>query len=548
MACAPPTEGRHRGPAAYPDEVLFRRPTEPPLPTGGPGEDADLTVEAPAAQEVGVAPWPELWRRRVSARVEQSPHYAWIVLATALFGLFSVGFTITILSLSIPTISADLDSPRSTLTWLVTGPILAFAIFGPTAGKLADLYGSRRVYLISLGGAIVFAGLTAVAWSAESLIAFRVLGATAGAATGPASMALINRLFPRERRVQAMGYWSMVAAGGPVIGAVVGGPIVEQFSWRWIFIAQVPLTMAGWLVAYGIYPDTERGRRTRFDVAGSVTLALGIASVLIAINRGPELGWGSPVVIGGLVLCPVMLASFVAIERRTEHPLIPLAYFRRRNFAFPIVTQFFLNFTYMGGFLLTGFLLQDVLGYSVSKTSVVSIARPIVFTITGPIAGYIAVKVGERSIAVAGALALVMSMVGMAMVGPGTSDGFIVVALGLSGFALGASGPSLAASIANAVDEADLGIAGATQQMASQVGSTVGMQILVTIQIAREGVAGQAASYHTAYLVGAAVAALGVVTAAFVRSTRKAEALDAARGGGAPKGAPTSSSRELEPA
>jgi predicted MFS family arabinose efflux permease len=240
-----------------------------------------------------------------------------------------------------------------------------------------------------------------------------------------------------------------------------------------------------------------------------------------------------------------MLASFVAIERRTEHPLIPLAYFRRRNFAFPIVTQFFLNFTYMGGFLLTGFLLQDVLGYSVSKTSVVSIARPIVFTITGPIAGYIAVKVGERSIAVAGALALVMSMVGMAMVGPGTSDAFIVVALGLSGFALGASGPSLAASIA---DEADLGIAGATQQMASQVGSTVGMQILVTIQIAREGVAGQAASYHTAYLVGAAVAALGVVTAAFVRSTRKAEALDAARGGGAPKGAPTSSSRELEPA
>lgn len=522
----------------------LRPPSEPPLPTGGPGEDADLTVEAPGAEEVGVAPWPELWRRRVSTRVEGSPRYPWIVLATALFGLFSVGFTITILSLSIPTIAEDFDADTSTLTWLITGPILAFAIFGPTAGKFVDLYGSRRVYLWSLGGAIVFAGLTAIAWSPESLVAFRVLGATAGAATGPASMALINRLFPRDRRVKAMGYWSMVAAGGPLIGAVVGGPVVEHFSWRWIFVAQVPLTIAGWLIAYGIYPDTERGPRTRFDIGGSVTLALGIGAALVAVNRAPEAGWGSPIVVAGLVLCPVLLAAFVMIERRVEHPLIPLEYFRRRNFAFPIATQFFLNFTYMGGFLLTGFLLQDVLGYSLSKTSVVSISRTVVFAITGPVAGYVAVKVGERTTAVAGAVALVGSMVGLAMVGAGTGLPFIVVALGLSGFALGASGPALSASIANAVDEHDLGIAGATQQMASQVGSTVGMQVLVSVQLA--GAAdGEAASYHAAYLVGAVVAALGVVTAAFVRSTK---ALEPGRDEGAPKGAPTVLSRELEPA
>ena len=106
----------------------------------------------------------------------------------------------------------------------LTGPLLAFAVVGPAAGKLADLHGQRRIYLASLVAVGVFAGLTALAPSAGWLIAFRILGAATGAATGPASLAIINRLFPRERRSQAMGYWSMVGAGGPVIGVVAGGP------------------------------------------------------------------------------------------------------------------------------------------------------------------------------------------------------------------------------------------------------------------------------------------------------------------------------------
>src|SRR3546814_4198723 len=166
---------------------------------------------------------------------KQSPRYPWLVLTTVLLGLLSVGFTITILSVSIPRIADDLGSNESTLTWLVTGPLLAFAVFGPSAGKLGDLKGHRRVYAWSMAAVIVFAGLTAVAWDAPSLLAFRILGAATGAAVGPASLALINRLFPKERRAQAMGYWSMVGAGGPVVGVVAGGPIVEAFGWRWIF-------------------------------------------------------------------------------------------------------------------------------------------------------------------------------------------------------------------------------------------------------------------------------------------------------------------------
>ncbi|CAN5779557.1 DHA2 family efflux MFS transporter permease subunit [soil metagenome] len=478
-------------------------------------------VDAPRAEEVGALAWPLLFRRRLQRRVEGSEHQPWIVLAASLFGLGTVTFTITILAVSIPTIAGDLDTTESNLTWLITGPILVFGIVGPGAGKLGDLWGHRRVYLIGMAGATIFAGLTALAWSAPALITFPVLGATPGEATGPASMALINRVFSREQRVQAMGYWSMVMAGGPVLGVVAGGPIVEAFGWRWIFAAQVPLTIAGLLVAAIVLPETTRARRVRFDWAGTLLLASAIAAALFALNRGPALGWGSPTVLGLFVAAPMLLSAFVAVERRTDSPLIPLRYFRRRNFAFSIANVFFTQFAYMGGFILTPLLLQNVLGYGETRTGLLSISRPLMFAIAGPIAGYLAVRIGERTSAVTGAGAIALSMVGLAAVGPASSDLLIIGALGLSGIGLGACAPAMAASIANAVDEGDLGVAGATQQMMAQVGVVAGIQLMQTVQVSREPMVGLVESYGQAYLLGGAVCVLGLVAALFVRSTRR---------------------------
>jgi len=481
--------------------------------------DTELSVEAPGLEEVAFVPWPLLWRERVSKRVEGGERYPWMVLVAALFGLFSVGFTITILSNSLQVISNDLGSSPSTLTWVITGPLLAYAVLGPAAGKLGDVAGSRRVYLWSLVGVTVFAGLTALAWSGASLIAFRVLGAGVGAATGPASLAMINKLFPRERRAHALGYWSLVAAGGPVIGVVLGGPIVEAYGWRWIFIAQVPMTLVALVVGFFVLPDTDRHERTPFDVSGSVLLGLGVGAALVGLNRGPVLGWSNPLVDVMFVAAPVLLGLFVWVERRKAYPLIPLAYFRRRNFAFPIVNQFFTNFAYMGGFILTPFLLQNVLGYGPAHSGLVSIARPLAFSIAGPIAGYYTVRVGERTNAMLGAAVLVASMVVLSTVGVGSTDLLIMAGLALSGIGMGTASPAIAAAIANSVDEQDLGVVSAAQQMVAQVGVVAGIQILLTVQAAREPVVGAAASFHAAYLVGAAAAAVGVVLAAFVRNT-----------------------------
>lgn len=480
----------------------------------------DLTVDAPGADEVAVLPWPLLLRQRVAARVEGSDRYRWIVLSAALFGLFTVAFTITILAVSLPRIAGELRTSPSTLTWVITGPLLALGVVGPAFGKLGDLWGQRRVYLLGLAAAGVLAVATAAAPTAGALIAFRVLGAVGGAATGPASMAMIAKAFPPERRVQALGLWSLVMAGSPVLGVVAGGPVVETFGWRWIFVGQAVFTALALVVGFALLPPSERSDGPRgFDWAGALLLAAGVTGLLVGLNRGPEWGWASPGVVAAFALAPAAFAAFVAVERRVASPLVPLRYLRRRNVAVPMAAAGLTQFAYMGGFILTPLLLQDVLGYGETRTGLLAIARPLTFAVTGPLAGWLALRVGERRSAVAGGLVVVASMVALSGVGPGSSDVAVVVALGLSGLGLGAAAPALAASVANAVDERDLGVAGAAYQLAAQVGIVAGIQVMQTVQVTREPAAGLVGSYGDAFLVGGLVCALGAAVTAFLRDT-----------------------------
>src|SRR5207253_1102340 len=179
--------------------------------------------------------------------------------------------------------------------------------------KAGDVWGHRRVFLLGLCGSILFAAGSAIAWNAAALITFRVLGVAEGAATGPASMAIIMRAFPEEDRVKAMGFWSLVGAGAPVLGVVAGGPIVEHFSWRWIFVTQVPFTIIALVLAALILPGSDpvdRAHDRGLDLPGVATLGAGVTSVLFALNRGPEWGWTDPVVVAGFALAPLLLAAF----------------------------------------------------------------------------------------------------------------------------------------------------------------------------------------------------------------------------------------------
>lgn len=497
-----------------------------------PRDPRELIVEAPGADEVAVLPWPLIMRARVRGRLEKSDRYPWLVLSAALVGLFSVGFSITVLSIVINDIAAEFGTSTNVMIWIITGPILLGAIVTPAAGKLADIFGARRVYLISMSCVAVFAALAAVSWDAGSLIAFRIVGAAIGAATGPASIALINRLFPAERRAQALGYWAMVAAGGPVVGVVFGGPLVEALSWRWVFILQVPFSLLTVLVCALVMPETPRNRGARFDFAGAILLASGTGVFVLALNRAPEPGWGwsHPLVVGGFLAAPVLLVAFYLYEKRITNQLVPIRYLRSRNVVLPTVNLFLVNFAYMGGFFLTPFLLENVLGYSDTKTGFMSIARPLVFAIVGPFAGWIATRIGERVNGIVGGVVIAASMAVFMTISSSTSEWVVLVALMLSGAGMGATAPAMSTAVANSVDEQDLGVAGGATQMMSQLGVVVGTQVMITVQQASASTSGDASSYAHGYLVGLAGAALAVLAATFVRPTvgRVAEARRAA--------------------
>jgi MFS family permease len=318
-----------------------------------------------------------------------------------------------------------------------------------------------------------------------------------------------------------MGWWSLVGAGGPVIGVVLGGFLLDSVGWRWIFAAQMPLIAAAYVLGSIVLPETDTLKSQKFDFAGAFTLSGGVTALLFAINRGPEIGWDSWVVRIAFALCPVLLYLFVRVEQRAEAPLIPLHYLKKAAFAFPISSNALANSAYMGGFILTPQLLDVVYGYSKREIGLLVIARPLSFSILSPIAGYLAVKIGQRTSAVAGTLFVVASMGVFALLGADSPNLLIIFALTLSGIGLGVSQPSISAGIANAVDDHDLGIASAAQQLMQNVGVVSGIQIMTSVQTSlAHGATGAAAlhSFHFAYLVGGAICVGGVVLALGVKN------------------------------
>lgn len=481
-----------------------------------------VSVEAPGVDEEAILPWSMLvrrWSRRPAAAADREGRGGpspWLVTWTVLLGTLAVASSITILAVSRPEIAQDLGTSAATLVWLISGPTIAVALTGTTAGKLGDLHGHRRVYLVGVAGAAAFSLLAALAWSGGSLIAFRVIGATVGAATGPSSLAIINQLFPREERSRALGFWSLVVAGGPVLGLVVGGPLVEAVGWRAIFWFQTPLLALAAVAAFVVLPETRRHHDVHFDVRGQVALVVSLGGLLFAIDRAPVWGLSNPWVVAGLVMFPLGGVWFLRVERRVAHPLIPLHWLRRRGFAVPVAVSFFIQFGYMGGFILTPKLMAEVDGMGADQIALLMIPRPLTFAIAGPVAGLLAGRISARTTVVGGLVSLALSLLAFAHVSPDPGTAVVVLALTLSGFGIGAAQPRIASAVANSVSDRDLGIAGATQQLVAQVGTTVGMNGLEAVQVATVDSAGLGGSYRNAYLVGAAMAVAGVVTAMFL--------------------------------
>jgi EmrB/QacA subfamily drug resistance transporter len=437
-----------------------------------------------------------------------------------LLGLLASNITFTIFNVALVDIAANLHTTPSTLTWAITGPLLAVGVAAPILGKLGDVYGHRRLYLYGLVGSLLCAVLTAVAWNAGALIGARLLSGVGSACLTASSWALLFRVFEPSERTKVLGWWSLVGAGGPVIGVAIGGPVVQSFGWRWVFVAQVPLIVVALLMNLRLLPETEGSEGEPLDVGGAVLLALALGGLLLAVSQSDH-GWAQPVVVGSAVVAVTALAVFARVERRAVSPVFPVEWLSKRQVTLPCVAALALNFSYMGGFFLTPLFLEQGLHYGVGAAGFFQIARPLVFAVAAPAAGYVAARTGERTTAVAGALVLTVSMVVFSLLAKGSSPVIIVAALSASGLALGLATPSVSAMVANAVPVGRMGSAAAAMQMASQVGVVLGIQVMETVQVSRLHRAGVIGSYHQAYAAGALVTLVAIGSTLLMGAARR---------------------------
>jgi len=478
--------------------------------------------QGPGVDEVGVLPWQLVRGKRFVRKVARriGLNRAWATLIVVLAGLFAVSATITVLVVSLDTIATDLNSETSTINWALTGPMLAFGVVGPAFGKAGDLWGHKRLFLLGLLGAAVFAALTAVAWNAATMILFRTLSATAGSATGPAAMAFINRMFEPHERVRPFASWSFVSAGAPVLGVVAGVPLVETVGWRVIFLAQAPLCVAGALLAWWLLRDTEKQPGVRFDSTGALTLGVGAALILLGVNRGSAWGWASPGIIASLTCGVALLAMFVIVERRVDAPMVPPRWFRTRNVAFPVMSISLNNFGYMGGFILVPQMLDKGIGLSLETIGWLIIARPLTFALAAPLAARVTIRTGERFAGMFGSMTVFTSLIVLSTVRETSPLWVIALGLGFAGLGLGVASPAMSALLANAVDDSEMGTASAMHQLMAQIGALLGAAVMISVHEATLN-QGILPSYSNALVIGAALCVVAGLLAGEVRSTKR---------------------------
>lgn len=498
---------------------MRKRSPLPPRPNP-PGQPRLTSVTRPGSGNfpVSIVPWTLIVaRRRVAKRASEHDRFALITLGFVLSAMFVVNLSVTAIAVAVPKIASDFSTPQATIVWAVTGPILVSAVLGPTFGKLGDQYGHRLLLLLGLFVNALFTLAIAGAWDGLSFVVFRLLAAVGGAAIGPSALAFVNRLFAPEDRATALGWWAAVSAGSPVIGVVIGGPLIDGIGWRWVFLIQAPMVLAAAIVMAFFLPETTKREKTPFDIAGAVTLGIGIGSLLLVVTGVADRGFDAFVIVLAAVAVG-SLVSFAVIERRADAPLIPPEYWTKPGFLVPTFTLSLCFAAYMGSFVLTPLMLQeDAFGYTASETGRVIIARPLAFSIFGPITGVLVKRIADRSLAVAGALCLVVSMFLFTQVEPSDSIWIFALALALAGVGMGMASPVLTAVVANTVSDEDLGVAGAAQQMMQQVGLVVGIQVLQAVQTSQVK-NGVISSYHTAFTVATVVALAGTVVAFFLPS------------------------------
>jgi EmrB/QacA subfamily drug resistance transporter len=470
----------------------------------------------------------------VRARIFADENRKWWTLGAVSFGLFMIMLDNTVVNVALPAMGRSLNVGQSELEWVVVGYALTFATMMLTGGKLADLYGRRLLFVIGLSiftGASLACGL---AWSAGSLIAFRVVQGVGSAIMNPATLGIIAATFPPRQRGTAIGIWSGTAGMALAIGPLVGGLLTEKASWSWIFFVNVPVGVVGILVTlWAVDESRDTSEEQRLDLPGLVTSGVGLFSLTYALIEANTYGWTSVRILALFGVAAVSLVTFVLLERHQRLPMLDLSLFRNPTFAGANVAMLLIALAMFGIFFFNSLFVQNILGWSAIQTGASFLPMTLLIILVAPQAGRLTDRIGSRWLVGGGMLLLAVSLLLFAQVGRGATfwnllPGLIAGGLGL---ALTMTPTTTAAMGSVAIDKA--GVGSAVLNSARQVGGSIGIAVMgavVASQIhvgpgsplfADEFVRG----YHRGLYLAAGVAFVGAIIAiAMVRKIVHADA------------------------
>jgi EmrB/QacA subfamily drug resistance transporter len=445
----------------------------------------------------------------------------WLVLAVVGAAFFMTILDVAIVNVAIPSIQEDLHIAESTVQWVITAYAITFGGFLLLGGRMADLLGRRRIFIVGLVLFTLASLACGLAWSAGVLIASRAVQGVGAAIISPAALSIVTTTF-REgaERNKALGIWGALGGSGAAAGVLFGGILTKYLGWEWIFFVNVPVGALVFALTRPIVPEShaDLGHR-RFDAMGAVSVTSGLALLVYAISKAPDVGWGTTRTIGLLLLAVLILALFVVWELRATAPLVPFGIFRIRTLTGANSVGLLLGATIYANFFILTLYVQQILGWSALKTGLTFLATAGTTVIWAGVAQALVTRIGPRSVMTVGLGVLALTVLGYTRLPvdghywPDLLPLYLVFALGL---AFGYIPVTIAGFIG--VPSHQAGLASGLLNTSQQIGGAVGVAITSTIFVS-QAKAGNftpeafTSGYHWAFAALAAFAAAGAILA-----------------------------------
>ncbi len=462
--------------------------------------------------------------RSSAAKAKDAGPRRWWVLILLCVAQFVDVLDVNAVVVALPSIGRELGFSQGDLQWVVTAYVLFFGGFLLLAGRLADLFGRRRMFVLGLALFAASSLLCGLAWSPLALVVFRAAQGLGAAIVAPAALAIISTTFPegRERNL-AMGVWTAVAAGGGAAGLVLGGLLTDALGWEWIFFVNVPVGAVGVALSF-VLLDADRGERAsrRLDLPGAVTVTAGLVLLVYGLTRAEGAGLGSPLTLGTLALALTLLAAFLFVERSVSDPLVPLRVFRTRDLSGSALVAFTNTATTSPVGVLVVLYLQEVLAYSPTLAGLLGLPLSLSVVAGSFLGSRLMGSLGARRTMTLGLLGICAATLITTGISSEGGLAYVVSGAALSGLALGCSAVASTTRGTSAVEEEVRGLASGLLNSSAQVGTALGLAVLFVIAVARTdavavggepGAEALVAGYRWAFFVGAGIAALGAAAA-----------------------------------